>query len=158
MKIRDLIISYLLLAIFWFFGVSALNSGWILITIIAITLPLLFLFIKNEKFYPKYTRGQQCDLICLFLAEASIFAWFAVCDAQYSTRAVAIADDIHTATQIENILFNNFELGTVRELQDFKHIVSLKTKNTDIITDAQVFIAIDKNINISKIKFVNFST
>ena len=156
MKIRDLIISYLFLAIFWFFGVSALNSSWIFTTLVAITLPLPFIFIKNEKYYKKlYTRGGQCILVCMLLALASIFAWQSEYEGRYSHKAVAIANDIHTATQVEYILYNHFDLGTVREPQDTKHIVSLKTQNTDIISDAQVWIAMDKNIDISKLRFIN---
>ena len=52
-------------------------------------------------------------------------------------------------------MYNHFDLGTVRELQDTKHIVSLKTQNTDIISDAQVWIAMDKNIDISKLRFIS---
>jgi hypothetical protein len=156
MKIRDLIISYLFLAIFWFFGVSALNNAWLPITITAIILPLLITYIKDEKYYKNlYTRGGQCILVCMLLALASIFAWLSEYEGRYSHKAVAIANDIHTATQVEYILYNHFDLGTVRELQDTKHIVSLKTKNTDIISDAQVWIAMDKNIDISKLRFIN---
>ena len=72
-----------------------------------------------------------------------------------SHRAVAIVEDINTATQIENILFKYFDLGTARELLNYEHIVSLKTKDIDIITEAQVAIATDKNIDISKIKFIS---
>ena len=152
MKIRDLIISYLFLAIFWFFGVSALNSVWLIITVIAIALPLLFIFIKNEKYYKNlYTRGGQCILISILLAIASIFAWFAEFEGRYSHQVIAWTDDIQIATQIENILFEHYDLGTVRELDGITHMISLKTRHKSIVADAQVVIASDRNIDISKL-------
>lgn len=152
MKIRDLIISYLFLAIFWFFGVSALNSSWIFTTLVAITLPLPFIFIKNEKYYKNlYTRGGQCILVCMLLALASIFAWQSEYEGRYSHQVIAWTDDIQIATQIENILFEHYDLGTVRELDGITHMISLKTRHKSIVADAQVAIASDRNIDISKL-------
>ncbi|MBR6721892.1 hypothetical protein IKL64_00385 [bacterium] len=154
MKIRDLIISYLLLAIFWFLGVSALNSVWLITTIIAITLPLVFLFIKSEKHFQKlYSKGGQCILISFILALTGIFAWFAEYEGRYSHTPVAITDNIDTVTEIEKTLAENFPYGTVRELDGVKHIISLRTKNQNIADDAKIIIATNKNCDQTTLNF-----
>ena len=155
MKIKDLILGYLLLAICWYFGITAFECIWLPLTCFVIVLPVIasiIMHFKKDSDQNQEHRRYHFIYCCILCAVASFYSYLGVQEGKINShRAVAIVEDINTATQIENILFEHYDLGTVRELDGINHMISLKTRDKSIVADAQVVIASDRNIDLSKL-------